>query len=92
VGSKATGKIMDNPKKKPKLTDLQLKDIRIEQLESEIQTLRKAYISKQADLITQSEALVKLYDWKVDRLEKDRIAALNDAIVKDHQEQKELDE
>ena len=83
---------MDNPKKKPKLTDLQLKDIRIEQLESEIQTLRKAYISKQADLITQSEALVKLYDWKVDRLEKDRIAALNDAIVKDHQEQKELDE
>ena len=83
---------MDNPKKKPKLTDLQLKDIRIEQLESEIQTLRKAYISKQADLIAQSEALVKLYDWKVDRLEKDRIAALNDAIIKDHQEQKELDE
>ena len=83
---------MDNPKKKPKLTDLQLKDVRIQELESEIQTLRKAYISKQADLIAQSEALVKLYDWKVDRLEKDRIAALNDAIIKDHQEQKELDE
>ena len=83
---------MDNPKKKPRLTDLQLKDVRIQELESEIQTLRKAYIQKQADLITQSEALVKLYDWKVDRLEKDRIAALNDAIVKDHQEQKELDE
>ena len=92
MGSKATGKIMDNPKKKPRLTDLQLKDVRIQELESEIQTLRKAYIQKQADLITQSEALVKLYDWKVDRLEKDRIAALNDAIVKDHQEQKELDE
>jgi len=83
---------MDNPKKKPRLTDLQLKDVRIQELESEIQTLRKAYISKQADLIAQSEALVKLYDWKVDRLEKDRIAALNDAIIKDHQEQKELDE
>ena len=83
---------MDNPKKKPKLTDLQLKDIRIQELESEIQTLRKAYISKQADLIVQSEAMVKLYEWKVERLEKDRIAALSDAIMKDHQEQKELDE
>ena len=40
-GSKATGKIMDNPKKKPKLTDLQLKDVRIEQLESEIQRKRE---------------------------------------------------
>ena len=83
---------MDNPKKKPRLTDLQLKDVRIQELESEIQTLRKAYIQKQADLITQSEALVRLYDWKVERLEKDRLAALSDAIVKDHQEQKELDE
>ena len=83
---------MDNPKKKPKLTDLQLKDVRIQELESEIQTLRKAYIQKQADLITQSEAMVKLYEWKVERLEKDRIAALSDAIMKDHQEQKELDE
>jgi len=83
---------MDNPKKKPRLTDLQLKDIRIQELESEIQTLRKAYISKQADLIVQSEAMVKLYEWKVERLEKDRIAALHDAIIKDHQEQKELDE
>ncbi len=83
---------MDNPKKKPRLTDLQLKDVRIQELESEIQTLRKAYIQKQADLIIQSEAMVKLYEWKVERLEKDRIAALSDAIMKDHQEQKELDE
>ena len=83
---------MDNPKKKPRLTDLQLKDVRIEELESEIQTLRKAYIQKQADLIVQSEAMVKLYQWKVERLEKDRIAALSDAIIKDHEEQKELDE
>ena len=60
---------MSTPKKKPKLTDLQLKDVRIEQLESEIQTLRKAYIGKQADLIAQSEAMLRLYQWKVDRLE-----------------------
>ena len=80
---------MDNPKKKPKLTDLQLKDVRIEQLESEIQTLRKAYISKQADLIAQSEAMLRLYQWKVDRLEKDRMQDLAGALIK---EQKELDE
>lgn len=80
---------MDNPKKKPKLTDLQLKDVRIEQLESEIQTLRKAYISKQADLIAQSEAMLRLYQWKVDRLEKDRMQDLAGALIK---QQKELDE
>mgnify|MGYP003139806446 FL=1 len=80
---------MDNPKKKPKLTDLQLKDVRIEQLESEIQTLRKAYINKQADLIAQSEAMLRLYQWKVDRLEKDRMQDLAGAFIK---EQKELDE
>ena len=79
-------------KKAPKLTDLQLKDVRIQELESEIQTLRKAYIQKQGDLIVQSEAMVRLYQWKVERLEKDRIAALSDAIIKDHEEQKELDE
>jgi hypothetical protein len=89
VGSKTTGKIMDNPKKKPKLTDLQLKDVRIEQLESEIQTLRKAYINKQADLIAQSEAMLRLYQWKVERLEKDRMQDLAGALIK---EQKELDE
>ena len=80
---------MDNPKKKPKLTDLQLKDVRIEQLESEIQTLRKAYINKQADLIAQSEAMLRLYQWKVERLEKDRMQDLAGALIK---EQKELDE
>ncbi len=80
---------MDNPKKKPKLTDLQLKDVRIEQLEHEIQTLRKAYISKQADLIAQGELMMKLYQWKVDRLEKDRMQDLAGALIK---EQKELDE
>tara|TARA_Y100001938_G_scaffold136329_1_gene199075 strand:- start:281 stop:532 length:252 start_codon:yes stop_codon:yes gene_type:complete len=83
---------MSTPKKAPRLTDLQLKDVRIEELEREIQTLRQAYIKKQGDLIVQSEAMVKLYQWKVERLEKDRIAALSDAIIKDHQEQKELDE
>ena len=80
---------MDNPKKKPKLTDLQLKDVRIQELESEIQTLRKAYISKQADLIAQGELMMKLYQWKVDRLEKDRMQDLAGALIK---EQKELDE
>tara|TARA_R100000005_G_scaffold85039_1_gene53315 strand:- start:23 stop:265 length:243 start_codon:yes stop_codon:yes gene_type:complete len=80
---------MDNPKKKPKLTDLQLKDVRIEQLEHEIQTLRKAYISKQADLIAQGELMMKLYQWKVDRLEKDRMQDLAGVLIK---EQKELDE
>jgi len=80
---------MDNPKKKPKLTDLQLKDVRIEQLEHEIQTLRKAYINKQADLIAQGELMMKLYQWKVDRLEKDRMQDLAGALIK---EQKELDE
>tara|TARA_R100001480_G_scaffold16891_1_gene25687 strand:+ start:222 stop:473 length:252 start_codon:yes stop_codon:yes gene_type:complete len=83
---------MSNPKKAPRLTDLQLKDVRIEELEREIQTLRQAYIKKQEDLIVQSEAMVRLYQWKVERLEKDRIAALSDAIIKDHEEQKELDE
>tara|TARA_E500000305_G_scaffold52779_1_gene41330 strand:+ start:243 stop:485 length:243 start_codon:yes stop_codon:yes gene_type:complete len=80
---------MSTPKKKPKLTDLQLKDVRIEQLESEIQTLRKAYINKQADLIAQSEAMLRLYQWKVDRLEKDRMQDLAGALIK---QQKELDE
>ena len=88
----AKERTMSSPKKKPQLTDLQLKDVRIEQLESEIQTLRQAYIKKQEDLIVQSEAMVRLYQWKVQRLEKDRLAALCDAIIKDHEEQKELDE
>ena len=85
----AKERTMSTPKKKPKLTDLQLKDVRIEQLESEIQTLRKAYINKQADLIAQSEAMLRLYQWKVDRLEKDRMQDLAGALIK---EQKELDE
>lgn len=71
---------MNNPPKKRRLTDLELKDVRIKDLEHEIQTLRKAYIKKQADLITQSEAMMKLYQWKVDRLQEE---------AKEH---KELDE
>ena len=72
---------MNNPPKKPKLTDLELKDLRIKELESEIQTLRKAYINKQADLIAQSEAMMKLYQWKVDRLEKDRMREIADGLI-----------
>ena len=72
---------MSNPKKKPKLTDLELKDVRIKELESEIQTLRKAYIKKQEDVIVQSEAMLRLYQWKVDRLEKDRMQEIADGLI-----------
>ena len=72
---------MNNPKKKPKLTDLELKDIRIKELESEIQTMRKAYIKKQADLIAQGELMMKLYQWKVDRLEKDRMREIAEGLI-----------
>lgn len=80
---------MSNPPKKPKLTDLQLKDLRIKELESEIQTMRKAYIKKQADLIAQGELMMKLYQWKVDRLEKERMQELAEGLIR---EQKDLDE
>ena len=72
---------MNNPKKKPKLTDLELKDLRIKELESEIQTMRKAYIKKQEDLIVQSEAMMRLYQWKVDRMEKDRMREIADGLI-----------
>lgn len=72
---------MNNPKKKPKLTDLQLKDVRIKELESEIQTMRKAYIKKQEDLIVQSEAMMRLYQWKVDRMEKDRMREIAEGLI-----------
>jgi hypothetical protein len=72
---------MNNPKKKPKLTDLQLKDVRIKELESEIQMMRKAYIKKQEDLIVQSEAMMRLYQWKVDRLEKDRMRDIAEGLI-----------
>lgn len=72
---------MNNPKKKPKLTDLELKDVRIKELESEIQTIRKAYIKKQEDLIVQSEAMMRLYQWKVDRMEKDRMREIADGLI-----------
>ena len=72
---------MSNPKKKPRLTDLELKDVRIKELESEIQTMRKAYIKKQADLIAQGDLLLKLYQWKVDRMEKDRMQEIADGLI-----------
>lgn len=72
---------MNNPKKKPKLTDLELKDVRIKELESEIQTIRKAYIKKQEDLIVQSEAMMRLYQWKVDRMEKDRMREIAEGLI-----------
>lgn len=72
---------MNNPKKKPRLTDLELKDVRIKELESEIQTMRKAYIKKQEDLIVQSEAMMRLYQWKVDRMEKDRMREIAEGLI-----------
>ena len=72
---------MNNPKKKPKLTDLELKDVRIKELESEIQMMRKAYIKKQEDIIVQSEAMMRLYQWKVDRMEKDRMREIADGLI-----------
>jgi hypothetical protein len=72
---------MSNPKKKPKLTDLELKDVRIKELESEIQMMRKAYIKKQEDIIVQSEAMMRLYQWKVDRMEKDRMREIADGLI-----------
>ena len=72
---------MNNPKKKPRLTDLELKDVRIKELESEIQTIRKAYIKKQEDLIVQSEAMMRLYQWKVDRMEKDRMREIAEGLI-----------
>ena len=72
---------MNNPKKKPKLTDLELKDVRIKELESEIQMMRKAYIKKQEDIIVQSEAMMRLYQWKVDRMEKDRMREIAEGLI-----------
>jgi hypothetical protein len=72
---------MSNPKKKPKLTDLELKDVRIKELESEIQMMRKAYIKKQEDIIVQSEAMMRLYQWKVDRMEKDRMREIAEGLI-----------
>jgi hypothetical protein len=72
---------MGNPPKKRKLTDLELKDVRIKELESEIQTMRKAYIKKQADLIAQGDLLLKLYQWKVDRMEKDRMQEIAEGLI-----------
>ena len=61
---------MGNPPKKSRLTDLELKDVRIEQLESEIQTLRKAYVDRQADVITLQATVAKLYREKIGNLER----------------------
>lgn len=61
---------MGNPPKKPKLTDLELKDVRIKELESEIQTLRKAYVDRQADVITLQATVAKLYREKIGNLER----------------------
>jgi hypothetical protein len=54
---------------KKRLTASELKDVRIEELESEIQTLRKAFIGSQADCLHLYKAVARLYEEKVQRIE-----------------------
>ena len=54
---------------KKRLTASELKDVRIEELESEIQTLRKAFIGSQADCLHLYKAVTRLYEEKVKRIE-----------------------
>ena len=54
---------------KKRLTASELKDVRIEELESEIQTLRKAFIGAQADCLALYKTVAKLYEEKVQRIE-----------------------
>ena len=57
------------PDFKKKLTASELKDVRIEELESEIQTLRKAFIGAQADCLELYKTVARLYEEKVNRIE-----------------------
>ena len=54
---------------KKRLTASELKDVRIEELESEIQTLRKAFIGAQEDCLVLYKTVTRLYEEKVKRIE-----------------------
>ena len=54
---------------KNRLTASDLKDVRIEELQSEIQTLRKAFIGAQADCLVLYASVARLYEEKVKRIE-----------------------
>ena len=54
---------------KKRLTASELKDVRIEELESEIQTLRKAFIGAQEDCLELYKTVARLYEEKVNRIE-----------------------
>tara|TARA_R110000824_G_scaffold176367_2_gene355300 strand:+ start:876 stop:1070 length:195 start_codon:yes stop_codon:yes gene_type:complete len=54
---------------KNRLTASELKDVRIEELQSEIQTLRKAFIGAQADCLVLYASVARLYEEKVKRIE-----------------------
>ena len=54
---------------KKRLTASELKDVRIEELESEIQTLRKAFIGAQEDCLVLYKTVARLYEEKVNRIE-----------------------
>tara|TARA_R110000822_G_C15170254_1_gene479186 strand:+ start:24 stop:239 length:216 start_codon:yes stop_codon:yes gene_type:complete len=54
------------------LTSIELKEIRIAVLESEIQTLRKAVIAAQKDCLVLYASVARLYEEKVKRIESDK--------------------
>lgn len=54
---------------KGKLTDIDLKNLRIDELSREIQTLRKAVIESQKDCLALYKVVARLYEEKVKRLE-----------------------
>tara|TARA_R110000823_G_C15786619_1_gene485684 strand:- start:644 stop:859 length:216 start_codon:yes stop_codon:yes gene_type:complete len=60
------------PLMKKTLTSIELKEIRIAVLESEIQTLRKAVIAAQKDCLVLYASVARLYEEKVKRIESDK--------------------
>ena len=54
---------------KKTLTSIELKELRIEVLESEIQTLRKVVIASQKDCLVLYASVARLYEEKVKRIE-----------------------
>tara|TARA_R110000782_G_scaffold248498_2_gene335456 strand:+ start:2294 stop:2491 length:198 start_codon:yes stop_codon:yes gene_type:complete len=57
---------------KKTLTSIELKEIRIAVLESEIQTLRKAVIAAQKDCLVLYASVARLYEEKVKRIESNK--------------------
>ena len=64
--------IAGEPLMKKTLTSIELKEIRIAVLESEIQTLRKAVIAAQKDCLVLYASVARLYEEKVKRIESNK--------------------